>query len=571
MNKYIILIIGIFFVSSCKDDLKQINPNKITYENFFNNVKEASQALNSVYSVLKRQQTVGVLDENFRADMLVNGLNRGASTTNPFYNQDFNSSTANISERWSSLYRGIFYANQVIEGTEKINVTTENEILQKKYILGQAYFFRGLFHYWASLLFNNGNIIIRRSVPTSNEDYYCDISNKADVLELVIEDLSFASNNLPDKWDGDNLGRVTSGAALAYIGQMYLYERNYKEAIKYFKEVLNKGYKLVENISDNFCGTKEFNEESIFEINYSKTFKSEYNGGNDLGLSQSISRGLTSAETGGWGANTVPLWMIEEFLAEQMDPNDARNKDKKMSLRATATIAYVQDDLDKSYYGYTPYYRKKPELQETKVNFKNQCPAYYKKFTSCLTDASEDATKSQSSVNISLMRLADVYLMLAEALIEGGNDDNGVKEAIFYINKIRKRSGLILLGTYKEEYAEATYDEKTYTAAELMEHLMWKERPLELCLEGFAMRAIDLRRWGKTKDRFMELSSRKYQFWDLTTFSGVKDARFWLPKRNDELGKYSDYTKAAKNFIPEIHSFYPIPLSEIQSNNKINK
>ncbi len=60
----------------------------------------------------------------------------------------------------------------------------------------------------------------------------------------------------------------------------------------------------------------------------------------------------------------------------------------------------------------------------------------------------------------------------------------------------------VLIGKSEQgEFKRYTYDEKEYAASDVMNHLMYVERPLELCMEGHAIRVIDLRRWNITKEK----------------------------------------------------------------------
>ena len=118
-----------------------------------------------------------------------------------------------------------------------------------------------------------------------------------------------------------------------------------------------------------------------------------------------------------------------------------------------------------------------------------------------------------SGINYRLIRLADIYLMYAECLIKGGASDGNVQSAINAINKVRHRAGVVLIGKSEQgEFKRYTYDEKEYAASDVMNHLMYVERPLELCMEGHAIRVIDLRRWNITKERFDQLASDEYKY-----------------------------------------------------------
>ena len=94
--------------------------------------------------------------------------------------------------------------------------------------------------------------------------------------------------------------------------------------------------------------------------------------------------------------------------------------------------------------------------------------------------------RSATQVNapIILLRLSDVYLLLAEAYANKSDETNALK----YLNLVRKRAGL----------ADAT------GGADLLTKIK-KERQLELCLEGD--RYFDLVRWG---DAAAELTGEEY-------------------------------------------------------------
>ncbi|OXB21845.1 RagB/SusD family nutrient uptake outer membrane protein [Flavobacterium tructae] len=119
----------------------------------------------------------------------------------------------------------------------------------------------------------------------------------------------------------------------------------------------------------------------------------------------------------------------------------------------------------------------------------------------------EKMNQEFTAINIPLMRYANVLLMQAEALNELGRTG----EAIPYINKVRERADMPAM---------------TGTTAAAVKAQIEHERIIEFPLENY--RFYDLRRWGKTKAAL-----------DAVGRSGFD---------------------AAKN------NFYPIPLTELQTN-----
>lgn len=85
------------------------------------------------------------------------------------------------------------------------------------------------------------------------------------------------------------------------------------------------------------------------------------------------------------------------------------------------------------------------------------------------------------------MRLADLYLLYAEALNEAQGPQNDVYE---YINRVRARAGLT---TVQSAWSTYSKNPTKYTTKEGMRAIIQRERAIELCFEGH--RFWDLLRW----------------------------------------------------------------------------
>ncbi|MEH0152646.1 RagB/SusD family nutrient uptake outer membrane protein [Limibacter armeniacum] len=566
-------------MSACTDTdfLEEANPNELSTDNFWKSIPDLEMGMVSVYNTFKDRSILSTVEENHRSDLTYPGWGR-PNTKDIYYLQTFNSASGAPNNKWQALYKGIFRANQVIEAYERLapTLTSETEQESANLILAQARFFRGLFHFYLHSSFNKGSIIIFDFVPKEEKDFYQKLQSEDKVREFFLADLQFAYENLPAKWDDKDLGRVTAGAAAAVIGKSYLYQKDYANASVYFKDVIdNYGYALTDNIGDNFSSQTEFNSESILEIAHSLNYKSEENPGAEEQVSTNLA--FLLSPVGGYRSVLPSLWLIDAYRHEEMDENDPRNyfqdEDgndilKPYSLRASYSLAFIDDSL--SYYQAPPYHRAK---------FNNKETAYYRKYTNWETGTTElDINPTQrSGINIRVIRLADIYLMYAEILIEGGTNEAGVAEALMYINKVRHRSALKMIGLSSGGEFSGQYDEQVYSAEQVMDHLMYVERPLELSLEGHAIRHLDMRRWGITKERFQTLSLEIYHGVDFPFIDedGKKVTRWSSVLERGEHPVNSaqdlfDYREAAINFIPDVHGYWPLPNSEAISNPNIN-
>jgi len=146
----------------------------------------------------------------------------------------------------------------------------------------------------------------------------------------------------------------------------------------------------------------------------------------------------------------------------------------------------------------------------------NHDMVYWKKYTNYETATVEDYN---SGINFRVVRLADIYLLYAEALNELGR----TAEAYEYINKIRRRANLPNLENSIVFPAIGADKEK-------MRLQIMHERTCEL--GGESTRWFDLERWG--------------MFENATNIA-------WLKNRDADFN----------NFVIGINNRFPIPYREI--------
>ena len=103
-----------------------------------------------------------------------------------------------------------------------------------------------------------------------------------------------------------------------------------------------------------------------------------------------------------------------------------------------------------------------------------------------------------------VIRLADLYLMYAEALNEGEGPASG---ALTWINRVRERAGL---ETVEASWSQYAMQPSKYTTQAGLREIIRRERMIELAFEGH--RFWDLRRW-KTAESVL---NRAISGWDIS-------------------------------------------------------
>ena len=520
----IILSSGILF-TSCDDFLDEQNPNTITDKTFWVSEDDFTKGLMAAYNSLQSSNVMGggnATTGHVKSDIVT--PNPWGSTQLEIHNHYTSDVNSFVSGKWHQLYTGIFRANQVLEHLQEVDLPESFEVN----IEAEARFLRGVFYFWLASNYNNGSIIIHTSIPKNTEDYYKPLSSKDEVYDFIIEDLKYAQDNLPTSRTTEQLGRATWGAATAKLGKLYLYEGMFAEARIEFKKIIDSElYSLTPEISWNFDLEHEWNSESIFEVNFTLATNPV----------QSTSRASSIApqEAGGGRSIEAAYNFIQLCKSDPIDPADPRNAGQTYSIRALATICFKGDNQ---------IFYQRPTLD---FPFIVDQEAHIKKFQNWTWP--EERSDGRSGINEKVIRLADVYLMYAETVLQTTGD---VTEAIYYVNKVRQRSGVLQL------------NELDYDVNSLLTHIMRIERPLELFAEGHMIRWQDIKRWGIVEEVLEELSQIQYR--------AFPD---WLREATpDDLSDPTadirvQFVEAYENYNPEQDNYFPIPYQETITNEQI--
>lgn len=254
-------------------------------------------------------------------------------------------------------------------------------------------------------------------------------------------------------------GRADQGAVWALLTRLYLNanvytgQEKYTEAITYANKVINGGYSLATNYANLFLEDNHTvgKDEIIFSINYDGVNTRNYGGTTFLinslinGEMNPVSFGVP---TGGWGGNRSTK-MLPLLFTDHSGSTDKR-------------AMFFGDKLEND------------ELGEFKDGLR------ITKFKNVKSNGTPGASQGGtfSSLDFPLFRLADVYLMYAEAVLRGGTGGS-TAQALNYFNQIRQRA-----------YGNTSGNVSAITLNEIL-----NERGRELYFEGY--RRTDLIRFGR--------------------------------------------------------------------------
>ena len=564
----VVFFFSLFFVGCDEDSfLEEINPNAITTDTFWKSEQQFNSALTTVYGALQFQSISGGLLQH---EFVMSDIGGTESWYRPsaFRNLSYNNSLYHITDKWQELYIGIFRANQVIEyiNNADASIFDGNSKIE---IEGQARFLRAFFYFQLAHTYGGG--VIHDKVAQTEEELSKPFSSIDEInTAIIIPDLEFAMNNLPEAWGTKEKGRATWGAATTLLGKVRLYKKEYSAAATLFKKVIDSDlYSLTSDIADNFRHENEFNSESIFEVNYSFDLSPGTPGAavDDIPNASGAESSTLSSAVGqlNYGAfNTVlASYQLHEMLIyDEVDPTNNINNGNIESKRMNATIAVR--NMEGTYYGF----------DAVDVNgFGFGQSAYIKKHSNWYHLPAEPSL-NRSGINFRHIRYADVLLMYAEAVL-GDSDD--YTTAIKYIDMIRNRAGVVTLQNYMDTnggmfpqlhvstQVHGAQPMVTANSENVLKHLQRVERAVELCFEGHRWK--DLVRWGIVQEVFNELKAD--EVWRETNKIGVLQVNAGgIAPLNIVERIRPDFFFAADNYNAT-KNYFPIPSTEIQTNKSL--
>lgn len=462
INKYIkgtiAIVAGMLIFVSCKKDFLELTPRGTTLEdNFYKNEKEVMQGVIAVYDVIQWGTTGGYtmkqpLLSAASDDCWAGGSNAADQPAWVAYdNFNMTSFIGPQSGLWSKNFSGINRANLILSKIDKSTVLTANF---KARAVAETKFLRAYFYFDLVRWFGNVPLILKELTPS---ELYTQVQvPPAQVYAQIEKDLRDAIAGLPVTVADGEKGRVSQGAAKAQLAKVLLYQNNnakLAEAITLFEDINRVGnpygYALLTNYAEIFNPANKFNSESILEIPHSNNAAwgdwGWINGGEGNVATQFIGMDSYNGDTysSGWGFCPVTLDLVN---ALKNDPRFSATIIDGTALRA-AGATY------NSRYQNTDYFIKKY--------------APLKAYRSTVGVAEQNWPINEIEI-----RLADTYLMQAEALVKVGSNPTRAKELL---DAVRARVGLASV--------PATLDN------------IYNERRLELATEGH--RFFDLVRTGR--------------------------------------------------------------------------
>lgn len=566
--RYIALYAAIAAVCGGCESLDYTPGDQMSGQTFWQTEDHARQAAVGMYAAMKEPWCFGM---EFTFDMcsdLADGTSPWADVSR---GDAFSSNSSGVQNHWQYLYELVHRANTVIRNVAGMPISQQT--IDR--VTGEARFLRAMAYF--RMLNCWGGVPYYDETCDINEEFAHLDAPRCTADELrghILDDLTDAIRKLPVSWDVADLGRATKGAAYALRGKVYLFNRQWDEAVADFEEIVynktnNYGYSLHPDYNDLFrLYNGRHSDEMIFSIQsidgntagYALDIVSYFGNkstmrliaGNRIVPSTTLVDMYENPDGSqfDWdnvfpGFNAGDSQMRRRLMCVAIDQGSTevtstlgsdttkvmdayRLRDPRLCLNVITPYShYLGTDagsspMDKQFVLADPTKGGAPmEAMAFIRNSEGWNSYFWRKWIPTGNLDGYWGEYTRTPYEFPLIRLGDVLLMLAEAYNESGATDKAVIE----LNKVRERVGMPGLDSGPAWLA--------VNGKEDMAERIRRERAFELAGEG--QRYWDLKRWG-----LLEQS--------------VKNA-------TDIFGDLM-YTRTYQ----ERHQLWPIPLVEMERN-----
>jgi len=391
-----------------------------------------------------------------------------------------------IKDIWQWLYIGINRANAVIDNGPAIEDDTEEPAGYNKIerVVGEARFYRALFYFYLTEFF--GDVPLRNSETTSLDSLELGKTPRADIYELIIDDLKYAEQKLAEAWEYEaatnDIGRPTKGGAKALLAKVLLQRSQNPEALASdvadanakLDEIIGSGYGLADNFSQLQYYNNGMGAEDNPSLNYEILFEVQFTSAG-FGASGNYSFAPRSSDI---GKNKWTVFAAEYNYVESFEEGDER-------YDANFVLEYNDQNSGEL---------KKFNIDSVKTDgYRDEAMSFTQRLDP------EPANENREEPNMQIIRYSDVLLLKAEALVYLGQES----EAYEYVNMVRRRAFGKDPNTPDPEVDWAVGSKANFKQE------LYKERLKELAFMTWG--TIDLRRMWDVATPLVEASSKRVE------------------------------------------------------------
>ncbi|WP_242156275.1 RagB/SusD family nutrient uptake outer membrane protein [Aestuariivivens sediminis] len=419
LNKTVLLpALVLIVLGACTADLEKTPTNVITNDDQYASLEGYKQSLASIFANLVYGPFLRYHWEmqEYTTDMAVSTW--GDDNNLLYHELSWSPDTPALAFLYNDLLKIITQCNNFVIESSQANLDsrgfTGNDAEQVMQFQAEARFLRA-YAFWVLMdAYGNPPFPTEENLGNSNPEQI----QRADLFAWLETELMEIESRMAEP-QANERGRPDKAAVWGLLSRMFLNAEiytgipHYSEAITYATKIMNSGYSLIPDYSwlmlgDNFKNGDEF----IWVINYDSTFQTWY-GTNFLSLGAAGVPQSINGMSGSWSA-----------------------------FRFTQQIPVLFPTFDTSIDQRAQFYTDGQELEVKNIKKSTDGFSAYK-YRNVDRDGNpmpqNNTFGNLSDIDFPVFRLAEIYLIYAEAVLRGGSGGNQ-SQALDYINQIRGRA-----------------------------------------------------------------------------------------------------------------------------------
>lgn len=581
--KYSLLFIAVFFLISCTDKFLERYPlDEVSSKTFWNTENDLMVYNNSIYDLALDDDDVPILkghDLKYKSqwfsiwfeDEFSDNLAPTHGKHTRYMQVRAGKHNVPSGPQWFG-YKGWNFVRAINVGLANYNKADIPQKTIDKYA-AEARLFRGWFY--ADKVQKFGDVPwVDKPLNVESEELYADRTPREEAMTHVLEDLTFAAENLPADWgDGNAPGRLNKWCALLVKSRVCLFEGTWRkyhggsnpemwlqEAADAAKEVMDNGPYSLYNTGDPENDYNAYHRIIDLTGNPEVMYWRKYK----MGLYTNHVQGYFGF-AGGTTKSMVEDYLCTDGLPITLSPlyqSDDQIEDVFVNRDPRLRQTVLHPDDTEKYNYHRGDGRDYPRITGMSGGFKTTTGYHVIKFYNA-DDLIGHAYATGESPAI-ILRFGEVLLDYAEAMAELGKITQG--DLDISINLLRDRVGMphMILGNIPVD-PRYTSDGVSPLIVEIR-----RERRIELFMEGH--RYKDLRRWKQGKKLEIPTMGIRWNEAAIARYPGatVKSAVDPVSGKT-YIDVYQDTDWENPVFDESKHYLWPIPTSVLAQNPNIKQ
>lgn len=355
--------------------------------------------------------------QELTTDEAVIGWNDGSLPD--YHDMDWTASNEFIGAMYSRIYYQVALCNELIRETASDKVEARGFTIQQAEELAlyqaEARFLRAFSYFHAIDMFGRVPFVTEEDLPGA---FLPEPIERADLFDYVVGELREIEPLLPGPRQNE-YARVDQGAVWMLLARLFLNAEVYTGVNRYSdcllecEKVINAGYSLNTSYETLFMADNHTSNEIIWPIAFD---------------------GL---RTKTWGGMT---FLTHAPVGGSMDPAEFGINNGWNGLRTTSVFWAKFDTSSTTGDSRSLFYYDGQDMEIDNIfNFRDGIPITKYKNVTSTGEVGSDPEGAHIDTDFPVFRLADAYLMYAEATLQGASGGN-LNLALDYVNSLRNRA-----------------------------------------------------------------------------------------------------------------------------------